>query len=146
MDWVIPQRLRSKVFLYQDDLLVISKTFEEHMEFFSEVAKSLRLANLTIGLIKCKCCFKHLRFLGYIIGGGSLLTDPEKVQAILQNPVPKSMRQLNSYLGTAGWYRRFIWDFSGLSSPQTDCLKEKAKLKMTDEEVASFHALVHLDF
>lgn len=82
MDRVLPQRLRSKVFVYLDDLLVISKTFEEHKEF---------------------------------------RTDPEKVQAIFQIPVPKSVRQLKSFLGTAGWYRRFIRDFSGLSAPLTDC-------------------------
>jgi len=63
------------------------------------------------------------------------------VKAILQIPEPKSVRQLRSFLGTAGWYRRFIRDFSGLSAALTDCLKEKTKFKMTDEAITAFHAL-----
>ncbi|KAL7726515.1 hypothetical protein ACLKA6_001137 [Drosophila palustris] len=80
MDRVIPQALRNKVFVYLDDLLIISKTFEEHMELVSKVAKCLSSANLTIGLQKSKFCFKYLRYLGYVIGEGSLRTDPEKIE------------------------------------------------------------------
>ncbi|KAL7735177.1 hypothetical protein ACLKA6_014893 [Drosophila palustris] len=68
MDRVIPQALGNKVFVYLDDLLIISKTFEEHMELVSKVAKCLSSANLTIGLQKSKFCFKYLRYLGYVIG------------------------------------------------------------------------------
>lgn len=96
MDKVIPQRLRSRVFVYLDDLLMISKTFEEH------------------------CML--LRYLGFIIGDGALRTDPKKVEAIMKIEVPKNTRQLRSFLGTAGWYRRFIQNFSGVSAPLTDCL------------------------
>jgi len=141
MDRVIPQALRGKVFVYLDDLLIIFKTFEEHIELVSKVTKCLSDANLTIGLQKSNFCFKYLRYLGYVIGEGMLRTDPEKVKAILQIPEPKSVRQLRSFLGTAGWYRRFIRDFSGLSAALTDCLKEKTKFKMTDEAITAFHAL-----
>ncbi|KAL7723691.1 hypothetical protein ACLKA6_014925 [Drosophila palustris] len=91
-------------------------TIPEHMELVSKVAKCLSSTNLTIGLQKSKFCFKYLRYLGFVISEGSLRTDPEKVKAILKIPVPRSVRQLKSFLGTAGWYRRFIRDFSGLSA------------------------------
>lgn len=82
MDKIIPQRLKEHVFIYLDDLLVISSTFEEHLTLLKEVAKCLTDANLTIGLKKSQFCFQELKYLGFIIGGGALKTDPEKVQAI----------------------------------------------------------------
>ncbi|KAH8384901.1 hypothetical protein KR200_000943 [Drosophila serrata] len=79
MDKVIPQRLRENVFMYLDDLLVVSPTFEEHLETLREVAELLKEAGLTIGLKKSHFCFKELRYLGFIIGGGVLRTDPKKL-------------------------------------------------------------------
>ena len=82
MGKVIPRVLKSHVFIYLDDLLIIAENFETHLKFLSEVARCLAKANLTIGLKKSFFCFKELRYLGYIVGGGSLRTDPEKVAAI----------------------------------------------------------------
>ncbi|KAH8310171.1 hypothetical protein KR067_003595, partial [Drosophila pandora] len=79
MDKVIPQRLRESVFVYLDDLLVMSENFQEHMEMLEEVSRSLKAAGLTIGLKKSHFCFKELRYLGYVIGGGIMRTDPKKV-------------------------------------------------------------------
>ena len=78
MDKVIPQRLRSNVYIYQDDLLVISAHFRQHIEILSQVAECLERAGLTIGLAKSHFCFKELKYLGFILGGGCLKTDPEK--------------------------------------------------------------------
>lgn len=85
-------------------------------------------------------CFKELRYLG-MIGNGSLKTDPEKISAILKIPVPKSPREVRSFLGTAGWYRRFIKDFASLSAPLTDTLKKRLKLSISPEAIESFHML-----
>lgn len=99
MDKVIPQRLKDNVFIYLDDLLVISSTFEEHLNLLKEVANCLKEANLTIGLKKSQFCFQELKYLGFIIGGGMLKTDPVKVLAI---KLPKTTREVRSFLGTAG--------------------------------------------
>lgn len=141
MDQVIPQRLKEHVFVYLDDLLVISSTFEEHLRLLKEVAECLREANLTIGLKKSQFCFQELRYLGFIIGGGTLKTDPEKVQAIKQIKIPKSTREVRSFLGTAGWYRRFIKDFASISAPLTDTLKKSKKFMITSDAVQSFENL-----
>ncbi|KAL7726567.1 hypothetical protein ACLKA6_010432 [Drosophila palustris] len=134
----------------------VNNNWEEHLGLLGEVAKALRDANLTIGLGKSKFGFKYLPYLGYVIGDGALQTDPRKVEAINQIPVPKTVRQQRSFLGTAGWYRRFIRDYSSLSAPLTDCLKGNAKFTMSNEAIAAFHAfkkaltcapvLVHPDF
>jgi len=67
------------------------------------LTESLQKANLTIGLNKLKFCFKFLRCLGFVIGGGSLRTDPCKILARAKIPAPKNVGQLRSFLGTAGW-------------------------------------------
>lgn len=138
MDKVIPQELKANVFVYLDDLLVISADFESHMKLLEKVAKCLTDANLTIGLSKSKFCFKELRYLGFIVGGGSMRTDPEKVEAIKRIPIPRSVR---SFLGTAGWYRRFIRNFSTMTTPLTDLIKKGIKFKITDEAIESFNKL-----
>ena len=141
MDKVIPQQLKSHVFIYLDDLLVISQDFQTHLKILSKVAKCLSEANLTIGLKKSFFCFKELRYLGYIVGGGTLRTDPEKVAAILRIPVPKTVREVRSFLGTAGWYRRFIPNFATVAAALSDLLKAKTKFIVTQEAKDSFDAL-----
>lgn len=127
MDKVIPSKLKSNV-IYLDDLLIISDEFSTHLKLLEQVAECLKKANLTIGLKKSNFCFKEQKYLGFIIGGGGLKTDPEKVEAIQRNSIPTSPREVRSFLGTTGWYRRFIKDFSTISAPLTDTLKKGKKL------------------
>lgn len=141
MDKVIPGRLKSNVFIYLDDLLIIADDFENHVRILEEVAECLQRANLTIGLKKSLFCFRELKYLGFIIGSGMLKTDPEKVSAIQRIPPPKSPREVRSFLGTAGWYRRFIKDFASISSALTDTLKKGKKFVMTPEAMQSFQSL-----
>lgn len=128
MDKVVPQRLRSHVFTYLDDLLIVAPDFDTHLAVLKDVAECLKKANLTIGLSKSNFCFIELRYLGFIVGGGQLRTDPEKVAAILRIRIPRSTKEVRSFLGTAGWYRRFIQNFATISAPISDCLKKKKKI------------------
>ena len=142
MDKVIPARLRESVFVYLDDLLIISPDFDTHITLLDQVAECLRKANLTINLKKSKFCFKELKYLGFIVGGGKLKPDPAKIEAVTNFPIPKNSRQVRRLLGMAGWYRRFIKDFSSLTAPLTDTLKKKnGKFKMTDEAMVAFDQL-----
>lgn len=142
MDKVIPARLRERVFVYLDDLLVVSPDFETHITILGEVAECLRKAGLTINVKKSKFCFKELKYLGFIVGGGKVKTDPAKVEAVVDFPVPKNPRQVRRLLGLAGWYRRFIQNFSTLTAPLTDTLKKKKeKFVMTAEALTAFKAL-----
>ena len=125
MDKVIPAKLKMNVFTYLDDLLIIAPDFDTHLEALREVAKCLQAANLTIGLKKSNFCFQELRYLGYIVGGGRLRTDPEKIVAIQNLKMPTSVKEVRSFLGTAGWYRRFIKNYAMISAPISDCLKKR---------------------
>ena len=133
MDKVIPAKLKMNVFTYLDDLLIIAPDFETHMRALQEVAKCLRAANLTIGLKKSNFCFQELRYLGYIVGGGRLRTDPEKIVAIQKLKMPTSVKEVRSFLGTAGWYRRFIKNYAMLSAPISDCLKKRTPFYFSPE-------------
>ncbi|KAM8702658.1 hypothetical protein ACLKA7_000788 [Drosophila subpalustris] len=158
MDKVIPTELRSNVFVYLDDLLIIAPDFETHIVYLIRVAECLKAANLTIGLKKSQFCFKSLKYLEFIIGGGTLRTDPTRVTAIEQIPVPRSVREVRAFLGTTGWYRRFIRNFTSLAVPLTDALKARGgkKFVLSEDAVKAVHelkkamttapVLVHADF
>ena len=115
MHQVIPHELRDQVFVYLDDLLILSHTFEEHLKILKIIAQRLTEAGLTINVEKSKFCLKELPYLGYIVGQGGIKANPDKIAAILDFPEPKTSRQVRRFLGMAGWYRRFVKDFSTLA-------------------------------
>jgi len=78
MEKVIPSKLREKVFVYPHDLPIVTPDLESHLSILKEVGECLKAAGLTIGLKKSHFCFKELRYLGFVIGGGELRTDPKK--------------------------------------------------------------------
>ena len=141
MDKIIPQRLKQQVFVYLDDLLVIGNDFHSFANTLSEVATCLNKANLTINAKKSKFGFKHLRYLGFIVGDGKIRTDPDKITAIQDFPTPKNPRMVRSFMGLCGWYRRFVPDFASLSSPITDTLRKGSKFKFTPEAIEAFKKL-----
>lgn len=141
MDKVVPPHLRERVFVYLDDLLVISEDFPSHLQLLHELALHIQKAGLTINIGKSRFCLKKLKYLGYVVGNGTLQTDPEKVSAIVDFPQPKSIRQLRRFLGLAGWYRRFISNFAGITCPLTDLLKKSKSFVWTKEAEDSFNEL-----
>lgn len=141
MDKVIPARLKSNVFIYLDDLLIIADDYEKHLKLLDQVAECFQKANLTIGLGKSMFCFKELKYLGFVVGGGMLKTDPDKVAAIQNIRIPRSLREVRSFLGTVGWYRRFIKNFASVSAALTDTLKKNEKFVMNPEAREAFDNL-----
>jgi len=75
----------------------------------------------------------RVRYLGHIIGDGEIRKDPEKVKAITEFPVPKTLRGLRSFMGLCGWYRKFVPNFASLASPLTDLMTTKRKFSLTPE-------------
>lgn len=141
MDIVVPPTLRHQVFIYLDDLLLVSQTFEDHLKLLAEVAHHLRKAGLTLNIAKCKWCLKEVRYLGYLIGYGVIKTDPDKISAISELPPPKSVRDVRKFLGLASWYRRFIENFSGLTAAISDLTKKTKTFNWTKEADEAFEKL-----
>ncbi|KAH8241152.1 hypothetical protein KR032_011455, partial [Drosophila birchii] len=124
-EWVLPEKQKEqleavkKEFLAFEDVGLGKTSMERHRIQLVEGAKPLR-------------------YLGFIIGGGALRMDPERIVAIQRIPEPKSVKELRSFLGTAGWYRRFVKDFAAMATPLTNALKKgKHTRLMLDEEAKS---------
>lgn len=134
--------LEPQIFVYLDDIIVASETFEEHIKLLEEVAKRLREANLSINLKKSQFCRFDVPFLGYLLSCDGLKPDPSKVQAILDFEAPKTIRQIRRFLGMVNYYRRFIGDFSEIPAPISDLLAGKPKIvRWTSEAEQAFRKI-----
>jgi RNase H-like domain found in reverse transcriptase/Reverse transcriptase (RNA-dependent DNA polymerase)/Integrase zinc binding domain/Integrase core domain/gag-polyprotein putative aspartyl protease len=142
MDRVLGYKHTDKVFCYLDDIFVFSESFEEHLELLKYVAECLKTAGLTINVTKSKFCLKEIKMLGNLMGEDGLKSDPEKYAAILNYPVPKTVRAVRSLIGTASWFRKFIPNFSAVVAPITDLIKKKpSKIQWNPEAQQAFETL-----
>ena len=108
-----------------DDIGIFSDTWEFHVEHLRAVFQSLREAKLVAKPSKCFVGYGELEFLGHIAGSGNIKPVQDKISAIRQFPVPVTKKQIRSFLGLIGFYRKFIPQFSDISVPLTDLTKEK---------------------
>lgn len=141
MDRVIPSELREIVFVYLDDLLVFSKNFEDHIVLLKKVAECLAKSGLNINVTKSKFCMKEVNYLGFVVGGGSIRTSDERVEAIRNFKIPQTVREVRQFLGVANYYRKFVHNFSSLASPISDLIKKGKKFEMTEEALEAISNL-----
>lgn len=131
--------LEPKVFVYLDDIIVLSETFEEHLTLLRDVASRLSRANLSINIQKSKFCVTELPYLGYILTNKGLKPNPDRVEAIINIERPTTIRALRRFLGMCNYYRRFIANYSEVVRALTDLLKDKPKsIRWNDSAEKSF--------
>ena len=133
--------LQGKLYIYLDDLILLSESFEEHLSLLSTVLDRLREAGLVLSAEKCKFCVPQLKYLGYVVDYEGLRPDPEKVEAIINIPVPRTVSEIRRFMGTASWYRRFIPNFSSIMAPLTNLIKKNVKWSWTSECENSFRKI-----
>lgn len=121
-----------KVFIYLDDIIIISETFEEHLQLLKEVATRLQKAGLTISVEKSRFCRKQVRYLGYLLTEKGLNIESSKLEPILNYPRPKTVREVRRLMGLMGFYQKFIPRYSHLTAPITDLLKKSKKFKWSE--------------
>ncbi|GFN76489.1 Pol polyprotein [Plakobranchus ocellatus] len=114
----------SNVKNYIDDIIVYHATWDRHLEGIRSVLERLQSAGLTARPTKCLIAFPEVEFLGHKIGSGTLCPTTEKVEAIRSAETPQTKKQLRSFLGLAGFYRRYIPNFSAIANPRTDATKK----------------------
>lgn len=144
MDRLFGPEFDKKLFCYIDDLIIIDETFEEHLATLSKVHLRLQEAGLTINLKKSEFCKSRLRYLGFIIDDKGLRTDPAKVEAMSNFPRPKNAKEVKGFIGLAGYYRRFIKDFSSIAAPLnkiTGTRKGVSKFSWSPEQEEAFVTL-----
>ncbi|KAK7909313.1 hypothetical protein WMY93_013997 [Mugilogobius chulae] len=126
---------------YLDDIVIHSKTWDEHISQLREVFRRLDNANLTINLAKCEIGKATVVYLGKIVGGGMVKPVQAKIEAIAAFPVPVTRRELQRFLGMAGYYRSFCKNFSAVAAPLTSLLSPKVTFKWSPECQHSFESI-----
>ena len=116
MNDVLRPFLDDFVIVYLDDILIFSKTWEEHLKHVKQTLDVLKREKLYIKLSKCEFGKTSLNYLGHIVGGGELKIDPSKVAVIVNWPNPKSSTEVRSFLGATQHWRKFISNFFNCSS------------------------------
>jgi hypothetical protein len=107
------------VVVYFDDILIYSKSFDEHLDHICQVLAVLREDKLYGNIAKCTFCTDHIVFLGFVVSVDGIHVDEEKVKAIKDWPTLVNVSQVRSFHGLASFYRRFVKDFSTLAHPLT---------------------------
>ena len=123
MTHYLRQYLGEFVLCYIDDILIYSKTEEEHLQHIKQVLEILRKNKLYAKGSKCEFFATQVQFLGFIIRENEVDKDPQKVEAVKEWPIPKTVREVRSFLGFTGFYRKFVQGFSKIAKPLTDILK-----------------------
>lgn len=130
------------VFPYLDDIVIVSETFEEHMEKLEKVANKFKYANLSISEEKSRFCYKRLKYLGHIIDENGVAMDKSRIEVVENLPRPKTVKDVQRLIGLTGWYRRFIKDFADITAPITELLKKGQKFVWSDECEKAFTKLI----
>ena len=141
MNKVFMEFLDKFVVMFIDDILVYSKNEEEHKEHLRLVLGKLREHHLYAKFSKCEFWWKEVGFLRHVISGEGIAVEPTKVVTVTNWEAPTTVGEIRSFLGLAGYYRRFIENFSKIAKPVTELLKKDTKFKWTEECEASFQEL-----
>ncbi|CAC5392821.1 Retrovirus-related Pol polyprotein from transposon 297,Retrovirus-related Pol polyprotein from transposon 17.6,Transposon Ty3-I Gag-Pol polyprotein,Transposon Ty3-G Gag-Pol polyprotein,Retrovirus-related Pol polyprotein from transposon 412 [Mytilus coruscus] len=147
------ERLVEKIFsgltwriclVYLDDIIVFSKTFDEHLKNLSEVCDRLRSANLKLHPKKCFLLQKEGTFLGHKVSHEGINTDDEKIKAVQDWPTPKNVKDVRSFIGLCSYYRRFVENFSTIAKPLHQLIEKCKKFEWTEACNCSFEHLKKL--
>jgi hypothetical protein len=141
MNSVFMQELDKFVVVFIDDILIYSKNPEDHAIHLHIVFQRLRDHHLYAKFSKCEFWLDTVKFLGHTISSDGISVDPSKVQEVIDWKPPTSVHQIHSFLGLAGYYRRFIPDFSKVAKPMTERLKKGVKFSWDQKCEDAFHTL-----
>jgi hypothetical protein len=141
MNKVFMEYLDRFIVVFIDDILIFSKMMEEYEEHLRLVLKKLRSNQLYAKFSKCEFWLTEVAFLGHVISAGGVSVDPGKVKDALNWMPPTTVSEIQSFLGLAGYYCRFIKDFSKIAKPMTNLLEKNKVFEWTKECQASFEEL-----
>ena len=147
------ERLMERVFagltylillLYLDDIIVFSKTFEEHLANLKIILERLKAANLKLNPKKCSLLCTKVSFLGHEVSEEGISTDPAKVEAVRDWPQPKSATEVRQFVGLASYYRKFLPNFATICKPLHRLTEKNSSFIWNDQCQNAFDTIKHL--
>lgn len=129
-------------FAYIDDIIIFSKTFEQHLKDLEEVFQRLISSGLRLKPSKCHFCVDTVHYLGHVVSAKGISPDPKKVEKLHAYPVPRSVQEVRRFLGFAGYYRRFVKNFSLIAEPLFTLLKEDVQFHWNKEQERAFRHII----
>ena len=136
MNHTLRRHIDKSCVVYLDDVLIYSRTEEDHIRHVKEVLDTLREARLQVKLSKCSFAQPSTRFLGFRVSAEGISVDPKKVQAVQSWPPPHDLKSTRSYLGFTGFYRRFVPNYAKIAAPLTDLTRTSVPFPATLPEAA----------
>ena len=128
-------------FIYVDDVLVASKTFEDHLIHLREVFSRLRSSNLRLKPKKCELIRDKVPYLGHVVSAQGIEPDQAKTERIKNYPTPTDVTEVRRFLGLASYYRRFVPKFASIASLMHALTKKSVPFQWTDECESAFNEL-----
>ena len=152
LDDVLREHIGVRCYIYIDDIIIFSKTKEEHFDNLNVIFNTLEKAHLKVQFDKCEFIKEETEFLGIIVGQEGIRTTAKKTEAIVNFPQPRSVHDLRSFLGMTGHYRRFIKAYAQIAKPLTEILRgefgripknlsKKTLLNFTAQQTEAFNQL-----
>ena len=129
---------------YLDDIIVYSKTFEDHITLLSRVFDRLSRHHIKLNRNKCKFIQQEVEYLGHLIGHNTVKITPSKVKAVSEYPLPITLKQVRQFTGLTGVYRRFIPNYTETAEPLSRLTRKNIPFSWTDEQQKSFERLKEL--
>ncbi|CAM5165670.1 unnamed protein product, partial [Eretmochelys imbricata] len=120
MEKVVGDMNLLQVLVYLDDLIVFGRTLEEHEERLLKVLDRLEDYGLKLSIDKCQFCRTSVKYVGHIVSQEGVSTDPDKIEALTTWPRPSNYRELKTFLGFSGYYRRFVKNYATIVKPLND--------------------------
>lgn len=132
---------RHGVLIFMDDIFVHTATLSEHIQKLKKVFQILKQHQFYIKQLKCSFAQPSLEYLGHVISAEGVATDPHRITAIKQWPIPTSVKEVRSFLGLAGYYRKFIAGYGSINRPLTDLLKKNCPFLWSSVVDTAFQTL-----
>lgn len=132
MNSVLREFINKICVVYLDDILIFSTTLEEHVNSIKRILQKLKEVNLKIQIDKCKFLSKETEYLGHVLTPEGVKPNPKKVESITELKLPETQKQIKSFLGITGYYRKFVKDYAKVAQPMTKYLKKNTKVNTKD--------------
>jgi hypothetical protein len=142
MNEVLRSFIGKFVVVYFDDILIYSKSLDEHIEHLRTIFGALCVARLFANHEKCTFCTDRVAFLGYVVTPQGIEVGEAKIEAIKSYPIPATLTQLWSFIGLAGFYQHFVRDFSTIAAPLNGLMKKGVPFYWGAAQEYSFNTLI----